>query len=244
VRGEEATDVYEIGGFYVIMFPYWSTFYLSRNLHVNSLLSQEALHVTYEILIESVFSMSLKEIGFSSEEFLEAQEIYTRELIRRFFLPFRRYMFWDSGVKECKKATQLLLDFAQRAIDNYRSGKARNRFVSEGEEGFTIMNHVMNHSYLSEEHRLSDVVLFMVAGNETTTNTLTFVVYSMIKHPEALSKLRAELDAIDPSGAWLSDEKEGGEESEQRGGGGRRLMTYTDLANAECLHNYIREVQR
>lgn len=205
---------------------------------------QEALHVTYEILIESVFSMSLKDIGFTSEDFLEAQEVYTRELIRRFFLPFRRYMFWDRGVQEGKRATKLLIDFAQRAIDSYRSGKARNRFVAEGEEGFTIMSHIMNHNYPTEEHRISDVVLFMVAGNETTTNTLAFVVYSMIKHPESLQKLRAELDAIEPSGEWLDEEEGADTASSGTSKSRRRLMTYNDLTNAECLHNYIREVQR
>lgn len=41
-----------------------------------------------------------------------------------------------------------------------------------------------------------ETVLFLVAGSETTSNTTGFAFVELLKHPEIMEKLRAEIDAI------------------------------------------------
>lgn len=42
----------------------------------------------------------------------------------------------------------------------------------------------------------SETVLFLVAGSETTSNTSGFAVIELLRHPDKLAKLRAEIDQV------------------------------------------------
>jgi cytochrome P450 len=209
---------------------------------------QDNMHITFEILVQSLFSSTLEDIGFSADDFIYAQETYMLETIRGIFNPLRRYMFWDAAVREGERARRRLLEFAAKVIDSYleqqkRAAETGQSSAEFDNNNFSIMNAIVNHAYPSNDHRLSDIIVFMIAGNDTTAHTLSFFIYNMARHPEALSKLRAELDAIEPSGARLSEEADSAE-GQGAGSKGRRLMTYNDLANAEYLFQCIKETQR
>ncbi|KAI0754469.1 fatty acid hydroxylase [Daedaleopsis nitida] len=47
---------------------------------------------------------------------------------------------------------------------------------------------------LSEENIKCNLLTFLIAGHETTSGMLTFTVYFLLKNPEALRKLREEID--------------------------------------------------
>ena len=47
---------------------------------------------------------------------------------------------------------------------------------------------------LSDEEIVSNSILFLLAGNETTANTLAFTSYLLALHPEIQEKLQAEID--------------------------------------------------
>lgn len=51
-------------------------------------------------------------------------------------------------------------------------------------------------SRLTFDEMLQMLVLLLVAGNETTRNLLTNAIYTLIGHPDALARLRAEEDLI------------------------------------------------
>ncbi|KAH8818614.1 fatty acid hydroxylase [Flagelloscypha sp. PMI_526] len=67
-----------------------------------------------------------------------------------------------------------------------------------------------------------NLVTFMIAGHETTSGTLSFMVYFVLKHPEAMQKLRAEVDSVV----------------------GKRPIAYEDLPNLVYLHAVMRETLR
>lgn len=43
---------------------------------------------------------------------------------------------------------------------------------------------------------MSQLITFLVAGHETTSGMLTFSTYYLLKNPEALCKLRKEIDSV------------------------------------------------
>lgn len=43
---------------------------------------------------------------------------------------------------------------------------------------------------------MSETILFLVAGSETTSNTLGFAIIELLRHPEKLKKLYAEIDQV------------------------------------------------
>ena len=66
-----------------------------------------------------------------------------------------------------------LIEFARVVLQAYLDTKgltsaseAEIREKLQGEK--TIMAHILCHSYPTHEHRLSDVIVFLVAGHETT----------------------------------------------------------------------------
>ncbi|KAI0819916.1 fatty acid hydroxylase [Trametes gibbosa] len=49
---------------------------------------------------------------------------------------------------------------------------------------------------LSDEAIRNNLTTFLIAGHETTSGTLTFALYYLCKHPEAMRKLREEIDEV------------------------------------------------
>ncbi len=52
---------------------------------------------------------------------------------------------------------------------------------------------------LSEQEVTGQLLSFVIAGHETTATTLAWALYALHREPDALTKLRAELDALGPS---------------------------------------------
>lgn len=53
---------------------------------------------------------------------------------------------------------------------------------------------------LDDENIRSQVITFLIAGHETTSGTLTFALYLLMRHPETLARCYAEVDRVIPAG--------------------------------------------
>jgi cytochrome P450/NADPH-cytochrome P450 reductase len=49
---------------------------------------------------------------------------------------------------------------------------------------------------LSEDNIIAQCITFLVAGHETTSGLLSFAIYELIKHPEAIRPARAQVDEV------------------------------------------------
>ncbi|CAO3610605.1 unnamed protein product [Cunninghamella echinulata] len=50
---------------------------------------------------------------------------------------------------------------------------------------------------LSEIEIITETILFLIAGSETTSNSLGFAIIELLRHPEVLKKLREEIDTLE-----------------------------------------------
>lgn len=75
-------------------------------------------------------------------------------------------MFWDSGVQRANEARKKFIGFGASILEAYQSNKFN--LAADPNHDKTIMSHIMRHEYPSEEHRISDILVFLVAGHETT----------------------------------------------------------------------------
>ncbi|KAJ7463233.1 cytochrome P450 [Mycena latifolia] len=109
--------------------------------------------------------------------------------------------FWSDSIKDPMGIIRKFLDpilaeaIAKRraagGMDDFKvaAGTAADREVQEGE---TLVEHLLN--YTEDRTILRDEILnISVAGRDTTASLLTFVIYMLTDHPEALAKLRAEV---------------------------------------------------
>ncbi|XP_052023780.1 cytochrome P450 3A13-like isoform X1 [Apodemus sylvaticus] len=58
-----------------------------------------------------------------------------------------------------------------------------------------------SHTALSDLEILAQSIIFVFAGYETTSNTLSFIMYTLATHPDVQKKLQHEIDAILPNKA-------------------------------------------
>lgn len=49
---------------------------------------------------------------------------------------------------------------------------------------------------LSTNAIVRETILFLVAGSETTSNSISFAIIELLRHPDKLAKLQQEIDAI------------------------------------------------
>ncbi|KAG0169201.1 hypothetical protein DFQ28_003911 [Apophysomyces sp. BC1034] len=86
-----------------------------------------------------------------------------------------------------------LREFLQSVIANRVAGKARDDILQ-------ILINSQNaenvEDQLNSDEIINEVMLFLVAGSETTANTTGFVIIELLKHPHVFEKLRAEIDEI------------------------------------------------
>ena len=64
---------------------------------------------------------------------------------------------------------------------------------------------------LSDVEILAQSIIFIIAGYETTSSTLYFIMYTLATHPDAQKKLQEEIDKTLPnkvSGQYMEEKKE------------------------------------
>ncbi|KAM5348455.1 hypothetical protein ACJ41O_008279 [Fusarium nematophilum] len=75
---------------------------------------------------------------------------------------------------------------------------------------------------LSDENVVCQLITFLIAGHETTSGTLSFAFYNLLKHPEAYEKVQQEVDRVI----------------------GRRPITVDDLTKLPYISAVLRETLR
>jgi cytochrome P450 len=112
--------------------------------------------------------------------------------LKQVFNPFRKYLFWNKEVRRGIAAAIRIEKSQQTILDAYRARKSSE----EIEKDNSILGHLVRSPYVSDRERCADMTMFMVAGHDTTSHTLAWIILALTNHPEALSKLKLELDSV------------------------------------------------
>lgn len=90
------------------------------------------------------------------------------------------------------------LSYVNRFLDDIVA--SRRRSATTG--GDDLLGIMLDQAHPETGERLSDanirfqILTFLVAGHETTSGALSFALYYLLRHPEAMAKAQAETDAI------------------------------------------------
>ncbi len=60
-------------------------------------------------------------------------------------------------------------------------------------------------SGITDREVAGNVMTMLLAGEDTTANTLAWAIWLLTRHPVALTRARAEIDAIGPAADWTSE---------------------------------------
>ncbi|KAI8336564.1 cytochrome P450 [Chlamydoabsidia padenii] len=92
------------------------------------------------------------------------------------------------------KSNPVILDFMTKTIDSrIKSGERRNDILQ-----ILIDTKTSNDpaDRLSDMAVITETILFLIAGSETTSNTMGFAIIELLRHPQAMKELRDEVDAV------------------------------------------------
>ncbi len=76
-------------------------------------------------------------------------------------------------------AQDKLCKYGEIILNAYREILTNKKHDQLLDQDKTIMSHIVNNDYPTEQHRISDVVVFLIAGHETTVCicTLYWIIY-------------------------------------------------------------------
>jgi cytochrome P450 len=139
--------------------------------------------------------------------------------------PFISYYRPFLGLKYTTTAYQL------REVGRYCIMKRIDDINNGRETPLDILTNIIsltrNHENFTIEDLIDDFVTFIAAGQETTSNMLSFTLILLLRHPEVMERVIEEVDA-------MYDEEEGDEISLN----GLEKLTYMNAAFEESLRLY------
>lgn len=116
-------------------------------------------------------------------------------IIREIRQPHKKWWYQVSGlVKKHLKLVQESRDIINKVIDERRASQ---------KEHDDLLDMLLKAKYeddgtsMTNEQLIDEILIFFVAGHETTANALTFTFHLIAKHPAVYQKVLAEIDAID-----------------------------------------------
>src|SRR5271169_643425 len=148
------------------------------------------MKITFEMVVKSLFGARLKgeDIDLISHTISTVQEFMVRQTIQPYLNP------WFAASGELRRheemrarADGILLDYIKR-----RRQEA---------PGHDLLQILMDARYsdgegMSDELVLSESMQLLVAGHETSSNALSWLIYLLSSRPDCIERIRQELDSV------------------------------------------------
>jgi cytochrome P450 len=148
------------------------------------------MKITFEMVGKSLFGARLKEedIGLISRIISTVQEFMVRQTIQPYLNP------WFSVSGELRRHEEM----RERADGILRAYISTRRQEAPGDDLLQIL---MDARYSDGEGMSDDLVLsesmqLLVAGHETSSNALSWLLYLLSSRPDCLERLRHEFDSV------------------------------------------------
>ena len=101
-------------------------------------------------------------------------------------------MFWNAEVKQAKIAAAELDDSQRQLLADYRLKKSPEEISKDP----SILGHLVRSPYKTDKERRADMTVLMIAGLETSSYSIAFIMIEVAKHPEVLAKLKKEIGSV------------------------------------------------
>lgn len=155
------------------------------------------LGTAFQVIARTLYTddMDTEQLAWLSETITKLQSY----LILEVRLPFLHWWFKLTGKQQ--KHVKLAKDTIQLQSDLLHQRRA------EGIQRDDLLQMLMDSRYedtgepMHDQQLIEEAVILFVAGHETSANALAWTFHLLSQNPQAVQKLRAELDAISPGRA-------------------------------------------
>jgi cytochrome P450 len=157
------------------------------------------LTFTFNFIATSMFGVDYK-LDLSPDSHSEAS-VFLHELHLLIVDAFRNKTLridrlWNGEPARAALANQRLRQLTQGIVDNYRQSHSKEATETDT----SIMGHLIRSPYETDEARCADMIIFMIAGHDTTAYTIAWTLIELSRNPQYMTPIRAELDRINPDG--------------------------------------------
>ena len=158
-------------------------------------------------IIEVLVRLSLGNASGEAKDYLHSEQfrldlmLQFKYVAERLLFPFPRYLWKLTPMfkleTEAIRLSKILTTHCESVIQQARQSSGED-CPSDG----SLMSHLIrednsiNDRGLSNDEILSAVVTFLVAGSETNTTTASWMPYFLIMNPDALHRMREEVDGF------------------------------------------------
>ena len=148
---------------------------------------------TLDFLTSSMFDLDMDAMGdgvTEGTEFLHDMEVALQEYcLKQVFNPFRKYMFWNTEIRQAESSSQRIRSVAEKILSEYRMKRSPEEIATDP----SILGHIARGPYSSDAERYAEMITFLVAGHDTTGMTMAWILIEMARHPQAWEKVHAEI---------------------------------------------------
>ncbi|CAO2630614.1 Cytochrome P450 3A11 [Lemmus lemmus] len=192
--------------------------YLRREAEKDKPLNMKEVFGAYsmDVITSAAFGVNVDSLNNPKDPFVEKTKKFIRfDFFEPLFMsvvlfPFLTPMYERLNVSVFPKDSMAFFkNFIKRIKENRLNSKQKHRV-----DFLQLMMNTQNNFKDKESHKaLSDMeimaqsVLFIFAGYETTSSTLTFTLYLLATHPDIQKKLQEEIDVALPNKAPPSYDK-------------------------------------
>ncbi|MFD0962870.1 cytochrome P450 [Pseudofulvibacter geojedonensis] len=195
----EALNLRKVNGFYPIiankteiLLEKWKSLAL-KNQCIN--VQQELMKYTVDITTTIAFGYNLDTINDKSDSLQQHLERIFPMINERITAPIPIWRFYkrnkDKELESSLKTIEaLVLEFIQKAKDRLTTNPALRENPSNFLEALLVEKE--NASHFSDKEIYGNVFTILLAGEDTTSNSISWVLYYLAQHPEMVNKIREE----------------------------------------------------
>lgn len=165
-------------------------------------------HLTLDIIGKIAFGMQMNNVVNRTEksEFTKAIQLCFRGISENVRNPFFKYNFFNwNFINDVRKALRFLRVFSKQCFEERKAAIERGDYTPDD-----ILNHIvkmkLENPELDDEVIVDDIIVFFVAGQETTACLLSFTMICLWQNKDVLERLRTEVFDIVGMKSYLSIE--------------------------------------
>ena len=161
----------------------------------------DAQNIFHRFTLDSIGDIAFgRNIGSLKDEhnaFAAAWDRTNEHIVFRFFSPIRALMPYSAGGKKIKVDIPFIKEFASEIVRDRRAA-IRDGSAADKADLLTLMlNRRDENGNEFTDDFLTDMVLnIILAGRDTTAQSLTWTIMLLAQHPEVCARLRAEVDDV------------------------------------------------
>lgn len=179
---------------------------------------------TLDIIGVTAFDTDFGAIEDEHSALAQASETVLQELFARGIDPLRQY-YCFSAARKFNQAMKTIERAAYDAINKRKEQLAKDPNSEEAEDILGIILEHEKSGELSTKEIIQEIITFLIAGHETTANTLAFCIAEITRNSDIEKRLVEEIDAV------LGDKDEVDWEDLNK-------LKYTQLVFKEALRLY------